>query len=344
MLMRTRVKSVAPRAFTLIELLVVIAIIAVLISLLLPAVQSAREAARRAQCVNNMKQIGLALHNYESSNGAFPPVKILSGSCDVTNKVPGYPDGTVLNTTGFTMILNFLEQTALHNAYNFSQASSNSAWRNGNTRLLGSHFANSTVVSSLVSAYTCPSDEEFQPFDYDATGTGPYAMSRARRSNYVMMSSQFTEYDCPAKALPTGNLRGFFFTDLSTMISNVTDGTSNTVLIGETPKIKWSWDNVRYFGPYWGAGSHTSSHGVVYPPTHVWAPNSVPNAPWYDNRFPPNFEKSIYAWRIGSRHPGGVNMTMGDGSVRFIKNTINVYTWWSLQTISAGEVISADAY
>ena len=115
-------------------------------------------------------------------------------------------------------------------------------------------------------------------------------------------------------------------------------------MIGESPKIKWSWDNTRYFGPYWGAGAHTSSHGTVYPANTSNAPMSLPNAPWYDARFAPNHARLIYAWRVGSKHPGGVNMTMGDGSVRFIKNTINAYTWWALQTIAGGEVISADAY
>ncbi|MBI1325620.1 DUF1559 domain-containing protein [bacterium] len=334
----------ASRGFTLIELLVVIAIIAVLISLLLPAVQSAREAARRAQCVNNMKQIGLALHNYESSNGAFAPVKLMSGSCSVPNKPYNMPQGSVLNTTGFVLILNYLEQSALYNAYNFSHASSNAAWNGGNTTLIGSHFVNSTVVGSLVSAYSCPSDTEEPVWNWDSSGTGPYAMANARRSNYVLMSSRYTEYDCPTNAMPPRDQMGYFYTDLAISIRDVTDGTSNTVMVGETPKMKWSWDSNRYFGPYWGAGAHTSTHGVVYPPTHAWAPNSVPNAPWYDNRFPPNNAKLIYAWRIGSKHPGGVNMTMGDGSVRFIKNTVNVYTWWALQTISAGEVVSADAY
>ncbi|WP_152051487.1 DUF1559 domain-containing protein [Tautonia marina] len=332
------------RGFTLIELLVVIAIIGVLIALLLPAVQSAREAARRAQCTNNMKQIGLAIHNYESANGSMPPVKLASGSCNAPNRIPGYPNGSVLNTTGFTMILNFLEQQPLYDAYNFGQASSNAAWRNGNTNLIGSHWVNTTVVGSLVSAYACPSDIPPERVNRDSTGTGPYAMAEGMRSNYVMMSSRFTEYDCPAFAAPVKRDQGMFFTDLAVKFSEVRDGLSNTVMIGESPQIKWSWDANRYFGPYWGAGAHTSSHGTVYPPTHTWVWSSTPNAPWRDDRFPPNNERTIYAWRIGSFHPGGVNMTFGDGSVRFIKDTINPYVWWSLQTIQGGEVISADQF
>src|SRR5690606_1942415 len=128
-------------------------------ALLLPAVQSAREAARRSQCVNNMKQIGLALHNYESVHGGLPPAKIRSASCysrDAANTaaapypaVNGLPEGAILNTTGFTMILNQLEQTSLYDAYNFSQASANATgWlaTTPNSVVIGDQIVNTTVV------------------------------------------------------------------------------------------------------------------------------------------------------------------------------------------------------
>src|SRR5262249_3618069 len=134
-----------------------IAIIAVLIALLLPAVQAAREAARRSQCINNLKQMGIAFHNYLSANNALPPAKIWSGSC---NTSPGNPGGQVLNTTVFSMILGYMEQTPLYNAYNFSHASSESAWEPFNTKVVGSAFTNTTVVGTMIASYWCPSDAQ----------------------------------------------------------------------------------------------------------------------------------------------------------------------------------------
>ena len=112
---------------------------------------------------------GPALHNYHQTNNAFPPAKIYSGSCNSANAGVGL----VLNTTVFTMILGYMEQTSLYNAYNFSQASSNAAWNGGNTKLLGTEAVNSTVVGTLVSVYICPSDPG-TPIPENQTGTGGY--------------------------------------------------------------------------------------------------------------------------------------------------------------------------
>jgi prepilin-type N-terminal cleavage/methylation domain-containing protein/prepilin-type processing-associated H-X9-DG protein len=343
--------------FTLIELLVVIAIIAVLIALLLPAVQSAREAARRAQCTNNLKQIGLALHNYESTNGALPPPKLRSGTCQYAY-LPGgsaNANGTLLNTTAFTMILNYMEQSALYNAYNFSQASSNDAWGGygsaptGPTVLAGTAWVNTTVVGSMVSSYACPSDQQPPVENFGTSGTGPYSMENARRSNYGTCTGQYTEYNCITPSTP--NLpadRAMFYSDASVRFADVKDGLSNTGMIGEKDHYTINWcSSFWYFGPYWGSGTHTSTHLVVWPPSSVLAPKSTPNSPWGNQdgtQRCERYKRGTYAWVMSSQHPGGVNLCMGDGSVRFIKNTINPFTWYALQTIGAGEIVSADAY
>ena len=333
------------RGFTLIELLVVIAIIAVLIALLLPAVQAAREAARRSQCTNNLKQIGLAMHNYHGANNAFPPAKIYSGSC----VYPNGGAGLVLNTTAFTMILGFLDQTTMYNAYNFSQASSNSAWYGVNTHLLGSAYANTTVVGTMIASYVCPSDRypAMQQAAAYAAGTGPYSMQSAMESNYLVNAAIYTEYNCPGvggQGNPLSQYQGVFFNDISIDIARIRDGTSSTFIVGES--LQGPGHIYGVFGPYWGSGTHTSTHGRMLPPTYASAGCFAPNGsskicnPAYTGptaTFP-------YAWVFSSRHPGGLDMGMADGSVRFIKNSVNLYTWWGLSTIANSEIISSDMY
>jgi len=343
--MRTR------RGFTLIELLVVIAIIAVLIALLLPAVQAAREAARRSQCVNNLKQIGLAFHNYHDVNQALPPAKIYSGSCTISNNAAGH----VLNTTAFSMILGYIEQGTLANAYNFSQPSSNAAWYAStpvpNANLLGTSFVNTTVVGTMIASFVCPSDRYpavQRPQDSNTTGTGPYSMQNAMESNYLVGAALYTEYNCPGttgSGMPNPTFQGPFFNDISVNFAQIRDGTSNTILAGESLQPPGKFSNL--YGPYWGSGTHTSTHGRMLYPTHPQAGACAPNGPTGIFYPPPACGtgcKLPYAWVFSSYHPGGVNMVMGDGSVKFIKNTVNLYTWWALASIAGNEVVSADSY
>jgi len=322
------------KGFTLIELLVVIAIIAVLIALLLPAVQAAREAARRSQCVNNMKQIGIALHNYHDVQGAFPPPRIMTGSCSTLNRPNGSAPGLVLNTSGFTMLLNQVEQTALYNAYNFSQPANQSVAVNSspNTVLLGSALANTTVTGSKVASFQCPSDEEM-PVDMDTSVSTAWRYN-ARRSNYKFCVSQYHDGYCGASAAPNQALRGMFYSDFATDVSQVKDGTSNTAAVGEsfqrTSSANW--------GTWWGAGLHTSVHGMVLPASNTGYPRYLPNGKY------PNAANLPYAWTMGSKHSGGMNVLFGDGSVRFIKDSINPNTWFAIHTIAGGEVVSSDAF
>jgi prepilin-type N-terminal cleavage/methylation domain-containing protein/prepilin-type processing-associated H-X9-DG protein len=344
------------RGFTLIELLVVISIIAVLISLLLPAVQSAREAARRAQCINNLKQIGLAMHNYESANNAFPPPKIYSAT-DTLNPPSPTNDpggvGLVYNTTAFTMLLGYIEQTPLLNAYNFSLPSCPATYAAPNMTPAGgvtSYLANTTTTSTMISAFLCPSDLVPVPLNNTpATTAGLYSGYLSMRCNYLLPCAQYHEtYNGRYFAARPKNEAMFSGCDWSTRIANVKDGSSNTTLVIESRLEK---SNVSY-GGYWGQGLWTSTHAVVYdanpasPSFNPSYPTTQPNAPASLLQVPQaqNPGNLGYAWSVGSTHPGGLNVTFADGSVRFIRNAINPLVWYGIQTIRAGEVISADAY
>ncbi|MDR3637055.1 MAG: DUF1559 domain-containing protein [Isosphaeraceae bacterium] len=339
------------RGFTLIELLVVIAIIAVLIALLLPAVQAAREAARRVQCTNNLKQIGLAMHNYVSATGSLPPAKIWAGSCSYPN-----PGGQVLNTTAFTMILGYIEGSTLFNSYNFSQASNNAAWTGGNTTVVGSGYSNTTVVGTMIASFWCPSDVPPDAVnDTNTASSWPYWRVNSRRSNYLLNCAYYTDYYCPGSGsstfAPNTAWRAPFMNDLSTSLADIRDGTSNTMMAGESTNGISHYDqggtgSPPRYGPYWGSGTHTAVHGRIDPPSSSSAISFLPNAG--SGYLYPNSSqfglKAPYAWVFSSHHPGGVNMVMADGSVRFIKNSISVYTWWSLATMAGGEVVSSDSF
>jgi prepilin-type processing-associated H-X9-DG protein len=290
-----------------------------------------------------MKQIGLALHNYESINSSLPPTKVRNGSCSGGTQVTPAP--YVLNTTIFTMILANIEQTALYNAYNFSQPSSNNIYGARLQLAPGATMTcNTTVVGAVIATYSCPSDLPPPLATPDDPSNGPYAKINARRSNYLACAGQYVDNNCGQDVGGAGfstALQGAFNNDVGLKFAQITDGLSNTVFIGESPQDHSSSS----YGPYWGAGCHTSTHAVVYNPSHAWAPTSLPNRSMLEVfGYAPDPQQRPYAWRMGSKHPGGLNMLFGDGSVKFIKNTINVYAWWSLQTIAAGEVLSSDSY
>jgi prepilin-type processing-associated H-X9-DG protein len=140
-------------------------------------------------------------------------------------------------------------------------------------------------------------------------------------------------------------------TDLSTSIADIRDGTSNTMMAGESTNGVSHYDqggtgSPPRFGPYWGSGTHTAVHGRIDPPSSTSAISFLPNA-GSGYLYPSSSQfglKAPYAWVFSSNHSGGVNMLMSDGSVRFIKNSVSVYTWWSLATMAGGEVVSSDSY
>ena len=370
------------RGFTLIELLVVIAIIAVLIALLLPAVQAAREAARRMQCTNNLKQIGLAMHNYHSTYDTFPMAASKNCNADPSSNCPSYADWR--GWSSLATALPYVEQINLYNAINFSMAEE-------------LHDAipapeNRTVIATVVNAFTCPSD--------------PY-VGQANINNYHACYG--TTSDWPSgPSNGTGNMQnadgngstGMFAVWINYGIRDALDGTSSTLLFGEA-LVGDNKGNESTNGRGAGAsapGSHYRGNGIVVaaakyevddfsssPTTAagILASLAACNAEWSkgtsvqitshrgyrwasfsegagfnvaqtpnDHQFPFNVcrgqgnpsqsDNGANSLPASSMHPGGVNALMTDGSVKYVKDTINRQTWWALGTRARGEIISAD--
>ncbi len=310
-------------AFTLIELLVVIAIIAVLIALLLPAVQAAREAARRSQCVNNLKQIGLAVHNYHDTRGALPGAEL------------------VYNGTSFSALshmLPALEQTTAYNAINFSFA-------NGDP-------TNNTVLTMRVSTFICPSDVADPHPEYGG------------QTNYMADMGSWIVWQ--AASGPNAGLappNGIFYGNSSTRFAEVTDGLSNTAFFSERILADFTNGVISPIADvFFSPAQPTTLDAAVQAcqAVNIYDPASqfplFMGAPWVNGQHVclhvtgPNTRSCGFFTALracmppSSRHPGGVNVLFGDGSVRFVKDSVNLITWRALGTRNGGEVLSADSY
>ena len=324
------------RGFTLIELLVVIAIIAVLIALLLPAVQSAREAARRAQCTNNLKQIALGMHNYHETLGSLPPG--IKGCCQ----------GTWLVYT-----LPFVEQQAMYNAWN-ALASNAPGGIDGPLRYGGA--ANTTVTRSHINAYKCPSD----PNSMNVTNTTNMITSHNYVANFgntntsqgspyfgvTFAGAPFSDIGSPLGNQNTGTTSVFKTLVKGTSnFSTITDGLSNTLMVselligqgGDLRGFSW-WSNGAMFSA-WG-GPNTSVLDVQ--PNGSYCKPAIASNPPCDPQGQSSTSGLIISAR--SKHPGGVEAAICDGSVRFFKNSISLPIWRALSSSQGGEIISADAY
>jgi prepilin-type N-terminal cleavage/methylation domain-containing protein/prepilin-type processing-associated H-X9-DG protein len=294
--------------FTLIELLVVIAIIAVLIALLLPAVQAAREAARRIQCTNNLKQLGLALHNYHDIHGRFAP-----GSIAVT-----LGNGYAYRQPFITSLLPYVEQGNLANSFNFN--------------LSFQENQNSTTRSARVNVFDCPSDQKVV-FVNNGGNVNDV------KGNYGVNWGQNTYAD---QVLPAP-----FALNYGASLAELIDGTSQTFLMSEliqTPQPPgqdvsvidrrgrmWSEQpSSHQISTRLGPNSQAPDYGACWP---------GPKAPC--NRNTGDANNQYIASR--SLHPGGVNTLLGDGSVRFIKDAIALPSWRALSSRAGGEVLSGDA-
>jgi prepilin-type N-terminal cleavage/methylation domain-containing protein/prepilin-type processing-associated H-X9-DG protein len=326
------------RGFTLIELLVVIAIIGVLIALLLPAVQAAREAARRSQCVNNLKQIGLGLHNYESSNTSFPIGVYTHGPDDAfTTPICGNSRGHTL----FTFILGHMEQQNVYNAVNFGYAAG-AANPNG----VSSGLTNYSALLTQINSYICPSDSRQIPYT-KAQSNNAYSQSSytGNAGTYDIFRWWF---GCPNEIPPDGP----FGKAISYKIADIVDGTSNTIFVGETDRFRNDpdqvfneWNRGLWFGSALAGTTRLQGIALVIPKinANILVPEPLSGDPWVYWTTNPQFLLQGQ-WGFRSQHPGGANFLLGDGSVRFLKETIAPAVYRGLGTRSGGEVVSADSY
>jgi prepilin-type N-terminal cleavage/methylation domain-containing protein/prepilin-type processing-associated H-X9-DG protein len=370
------VRHESRRGFTLIELLVVISIIGVLIALLLPAVQSARETARRAQCVNNLKQIGLALHSYESTVGSFPISTTAAGVG---------PGGVCLNGlfSWHAFVLPYLEQRPAYDAINFhvgmaGNCADPSLYYNAT---INRGHPNATAAAATLSVFLCPSDS-FQPnqvmgssqpspqnyagnagWTPDASGMTGFSMQRLGRHNgFIGLVNPVRPVDWHVGAV---------------RIADITDGTSNTAAVAER-RIVRATDPTDVFAAMaepeslqsfcgGGAGSSKSLEAwvrfcntVTYPDPlwtvyhgRSWISGWGHVATTYMHVMPINGRNChIYGGEDdgnnlstpSSNHPGGVNVLFGDGSVRFLKSSVALNVWWALGSRNGGEMISDGAF
>ncbi|MBI1349133.1 DUF1559 domain-containing protein [bacterium] len=319
------------RGFTLIELLVVIAIIAILIALLLPAVQQAREAARRTQCKNNMKQIGLALHNYHDTHSIFP-FSTASDGYSYGNSAP-----LIKNHRGWSMLLPYFEQAPLYNKFDFNVAAGERT--TGTGVLQGSPSTiNQTLVSKKLEFLLCPSDNGNPIYTsadstYGISATAAAAGYYGAKTNYDF--SIYTSWWTTAWVGQPINERRLFGKDSNSKIRDMKDGTSNTVAVVETTLEVYDGQT-----PKWGYASHVGM-GIDLASGNSRFINDWLCCTWGS---PPNSYSNtpgrLGEWgTAGSTHTGGCHVLMGDGAVRFISENIDNVTRTSLAAIADGKTV-----
>jgi prepilin-type N-terminal cleavage/methylation domain-containing protein/prepilin-type processing-associated H-X9-DG protein len=364
------------RGFTLIELLVVIGIITILIALLLPAVQSARESARRTQCTNNLKQIGLAIQNYVSAKDALPPVSVDQERTSAGMPIPQPHQ----NWSQHARLLPFLEQAPLYDAINWSFGA---RWSDGDAVYIDRNppdnatggrdsIPQMTVLTMKVAAFLCPSDD-------NPGSSGTFLVGGVNKlvgaSNYpcnIGLNRRITRWQLNGPNYVASNWDNTV--NATTNLASFTDGTSMTIIFSEWIKgqavptgsskngllevynlgqnsdffrtdyqfmqlcntvpitnanQQWQWK-----GEWWGYG-----------PTMIYSHTQTPNRTscvYHDIN--QDGRGTITMIGASSNHPGGVNVLFMDGSVRFIRSTVNYQAWYALATPTSGEPIDSRSY
>ncbi len=327
------------RGFTLIELLVVIAIIGVLIALLLPAVQAAREAAQRAQCTNNLKQMGLALHNYHDAQGSFPIGIIFFryGGTDCASATNPLRSFSI-----FPALLPHVEQTTVYNSINFDFPVSGMYYG------VESGLVQSTAMLTKINSYVCPSDSRQMPYAVPSQSSNPYQQS-SYAANAGTNDIFNWWYGCPDGPIePNGPFGDAYSYD----VADIRDGTSMTMFVGETSR--YNNEPVSVFNVWTRCGiyaftGYSRLQGIATAVPRINAnlltPEPSSSEPWdYFSGANAGQFLQMGQWGYRSHHPGGINMLFGDGSVRFLKESINVSIYRGLSTMNGGEVIGQDQY
>jgi prepilin-type N-terminal cleavage/methylation domain-containing protein len=334
--------------FTLVELLVVIAIIGILVALLLPAVQAAREAARRMSCGNNLKQLGLACHNYHDTYKVFPPALLNSGRWSQSRGYNGTWNvgswayemyGGTLNTTGWTMLLPFIEQGPLHDQYNFNIHGGRSDWRASIQRLNNDTYNEDLVAKTEIQTLKCPSHDAAG--ERRTRGGRVYPLKNASRTSYLFSTGITTDYSAPYHRYGEVYYQAVFGNSEAARIGDIKDGTANVLLIGEGiggNKEKTSW----VYGPWGLVGTHTCCHGRVvgdvrnlnHTNWQTWSRDWGLNSSWRGRA-----DGRSYAWVFRGPHPGGVQFVKADGSVTLLADTIQHQTTAMLAYIHDSNVV-----